>query len=408
VSAAPRTRRTRPSNRRELLIEAATELFAERGYQNVTFADIASAQDLTPAALYRHFASRHELFAESVRASAALFHGIVTHSALRPGGDADAIPAALVDAAHRHRAQAILYLWESAYLPGDTRDPLSTDVVRAWAAVVRQERPWLSRADAEFLASEALGVLAGTVRMLRARHIRDALARIMTAVVRTDLPAPAEGTCGGEGTPASVLTRSRREATLGAAVNLFRRHGYAGTGVDDIGAAAGITGSGVYRHFRSKQDILVAAFRRTGDRFATEATRALATATRENALSRLAEAYVDVAAADVDLLFVYLHEARSLPADVRREMSAIQDGLMGIWEQTLHQCRPDLPAGDARIIVLALAGILNAGVIAGLAADPHHRSRLVSVVLQAAAPPRASSGRGDALRGGQLTPESGG
>src|SRR3990172_3114367 len=41
----------------------------------------------------------------------------------------------------------------------------------------------------------------------------------------------------------------RREAILDAATHLFSARGYADTGIDDIGAAVGITGPAVYRHF---------------------------------------------------------------------------------------------------------------------------------------------------------------
>ncbi len=49
---------------------------------------------------------------------------------------------------------------------------------------------------------------------------------------------------------------TRRELILESAIRLFRTNGYDATGIDEIGAAAGITGPGVYRHFSSKQEIL--------------------------------------------------------------------------------------------------------------------------------------------------------
>jgi len=48
---------------------------------------------------------------------------------------------------------------------------------------------------------------------------------------------------------------TRRERILAAAAELFAERGYAGTGIDAIGEAAGITGGGVYRHFPSKLDV---------------------------------------------------------------------------------------------------------------------------------------------------------
>src|SRR2546423_6495057 len=49
---------------------------------------------------------------------------------------------------------------------------------------------------------------------------------------------------------------NRREQILAAAAELFARHGFHGVGIDDIGAAVGISGPALYRHFRSKDAML--------------------------------------------------------------------------------------------------------------------------------------------------------
>ena len=49
---------------------------------------------------------------------------------------------------------------------------------------------------------------------------------------------------------------TRREQILAAAAELFARHGFHGVGIDDIGAAVGISGPALYRHFRSKDAML--------------------------------------------------------------------------------------------------------------------------------------------------------
>src|SRR5437763_940977 len=49
---------------------------------------------------------------------------------------------------------------------------------------------------------------------------------------------------------------SRREQILSAAAELFSRHGFHGVGIDDIGAAVGISGPALYRHFRRKDAML--------------------------------------------------------------------------------------------------------------------------------------------------------
>src|SRR3954452_25328101 len=49
---------------------------------------------------------------------------------------------------------------------------------------------------------------------------------------------------------------NRREQIMAAAAELFARHGFHGVGINDIGAAVGISGPALYRHFRSKDAVL--------------------------------------------------------------------------------------------------------------------------------------------------------
>src|ERR1043165_4270099 len=60
-------------------------------------------------------------------------------------------------------------------------------------------------------------------------------------------------------TPTSARRRSRREEILEIAVGLFATRGYHGVSMDDIGAAAGVTGPALYPHFAGKEAMLVAA-----------------------------------------------------------------------------------------------------------------------------------------------------
>jgi AcrR family transcriptional regulator len=54
--------RMRADKRRTQLLNVAAELFAERGYRGTTTAELAKAAGVTEPILYRHFASKLELF----------------------------------------------------------------------------------------------------------------------------------------------------------------------------------------------------------------------------------------------------------------------------------------------------------------------------------------------------------
>lgn len=60
-------------------------------------------------------------------------------------------------------------------------------------------------------------------------------------------------------------THDARERILSTAATLFYDHGIASTGVDTIARAAGVGKMSVYRHFRSKDDLVVAALDRQTD-----------------------------------------------------------------------------------------------------------------------------------------------
>src|SRR4051794_41860039 len=53
-----------------------------------------------------------------------------------------------------------------------------------------------------------------------------------------------------------------RERLVAAAVELFYRHGFGAIGVDRVIEAAGVTKTTFYKHFESKDDLMVAAVQR--------------------------------------------------------------------------------------------------------------------------------------------------
>lgn len=58
--------------RREAILEAALPLFAEKGFEAVTTKEIAEAAGVSEALLYRHFASKHEIWGSMEMSCVAL------------------------------------------------------------------------------------------------------------------------------------------------------------------------------------------------------------------------------------------------------------------------------------------------------------------------------------------------
>jgi AcrR family transcriptional regulator len=72
------------------------------------------------------------------------------------------------------------------------------------------------------------------------------------------------------GRVAGVTAAETRERLLRAAADAFARHGYDGTRVADIAAAAGVSNGALYAHFGSKAELLVAALRTHGRQLMAE------------------------------------------------------------------------------------------------------------------------------------------
>jgi AcrR family transcriptional regulator len=67
-------------NLRQALVEAALDLIAEKGPQGFTLSEAAKAADVTPAAVYRHFAGRDDLLAEVARQGFDIFAALLDYA----------------------------------------------------------------------------------------------------------------------------------------------------------------------------------------------------------------------------------------------------------------------------------------------------------------------------------------
>ena len=63
------------------------------------------------------------------------------------------------------------------------------------------------------------------------------------------------------------MTATRRDHLVETAAKLFARHGFHATGIDRILAEAGVAKMTLYKHFRSKDELILAALRRRDEEF---------------------------------------------------------------------------------------------------------------------------------------------
>jgi AcrR family transcriptional regulator len=185
------------------------------------------------------------------------------------------------------------------------------------------------------------------------------LVQLAQRVLQVQLPVPpADEDHAGSRTGVGVPTR--REQLLTAAADLFHRHGYRSVSMDHIGAAAGIAGPSVYRHFPSKAALLIAIARRAADRLAFGADEALRSSGHEaDALRRLVESYVQVLTGSAELAVAFSIDTANVPAEDRTDLLRSQRDYVALWAGLLVATRPELNAREAKISVHAALTIAN-------------------------------------------------
>ena len=158
-----------------------------------------------------------------------------------------------------------------------------------------------------------------------------------------------------------VTAVPRREQLLEAAAALFAERGYHAVGIDDIGAAAGISGPGVYRHFAGKQALLAALCDRALDRM-LDGARGISTADGEPlaSLEALVELHVAFAVDERALIAVWGRELPALSDDVRRSLRRRMRAYEQPWQEVLACLRDDLDAAEVAVVTGATLSMLNA------------------------------------------------
>lgn len=119
----------------------------------------------------------------------------------------------------------------------------------------------------------------------------------------------------------SQLKSDRRFQLLAAAERLFAERGFLAVRLEDIGAAAGVSGPAIYRHFPNKESLLVellvgvSARLLAGARDVTTRSANLAAA-----LDGLIEFHLDFALGEADLIRIQDRDLAHLPAVAERQV----------------------------------------------------------------------------------------
>jgi AcrR family transcriptional regulator len=186
---------------------------------------------------------------------------------------------------------------------------------------------------------------------------------------------------------------TRREQIVAAAAELFRRKGYRGTSIEDIGAAVGTTGPALYRHFESKEALLVELVRRAVARGRADIRAAHARGLPPHeTLAAIVDASVAHVLEESDLVVAASQELRNVSRDVRAGIRREQGTILREWVAALRVLRPELGEREARAACAGVFALILAVARAG-ALDPDDARALFSrmalaALLAGTSPPR--------------------
>jgi AcrR family transcriptional regulator len=158
-----RAYRREPDEKRERILDAASEVFAAKGFSGATTAEIAARAGVSEGIVFHHFGSKRELFA---RAAAAYGRGLAEAMfGARPGAElvsaADSIRRAFAYVREK-RALHRLFLVRDPQPGEPLHDQAREEIVGALEAVFRHgvERGVMRRMDCR-IAAELMYALVG-------------------------------------------------------------------------------------------------------------------------------------------------------------------------------------------------------------------------------------------------------
>lgn len=158
----------------------------------------------------------------------------------------------------------------------------------------------------------------------------------------------------------SQLKSDRRLQLLSAAERLFAERGFLAVRLEDIGAAAGVSGPAIYRHFPNKESLLVELLVGISTRLlagARDARDRSADATA--ALDDLIDFHLDFVLGEPDLIRIQDRDLAHLPGAAEKQVRKSQRQYVEVWVGVLRELNPTLAEADARLTAHAIFGLLN-------------------------------------------------
>lgn len=161
-------------------------------------------------------------------------------------------------------------------------------------------------------------------------------------------------------TQRSQAKESRRQALLSSAATLFALNGFNRVSLEDLGAAAGVSGPAVYRHFAGKQAVLGALLLSVSQELLEGGRRVAADAgDPAAALARLVQFHVDFALSNPDVIRVQDRDFSNLSDNDQAEVRTLQRNYVELWVEVLQELHGDTDTAELRMRAHAAFGLIN-------------------------------------------------
>lgn len=175
-----------------------------------------------------------------------------------------------------------------------------------------------------------------------------------------------------------MLTAMKRrdEQILKAAEDLFYERGFSGVGVAEIGKQAGVTGSAIYRHFESKDEILGVLFDRAADLLLLKIGHEHSDPFED--LRLLATSHVEFAFEHYKLAAIWALDVRALSGQYLRSFRRRQHVYTERWLSSIERC---YPGHDRETLVTAVRGVWALLMSDSVSPLPGHSSAYAPALL---------------------------
>ena len=176
---------------------------------------------------------------------------------------------------------------------------------------------------------------------------------------------------------------SRRQQILETAAELFAARGFHGVSVADLGAAVGISGPGLYKHFSGKDAVLAEMLVTISEELLSVGRQRVAAAEDAVAAVRaLVDWHVGFALRHRPLIVVQDRDWESLPEVDRERVRTLQREYVELWADRLRAVHQNLEPDRARAMSHAAFGLINSTPHSGLLPDGDMSLLLRQMALQ--------------------------